>query len=460
MAYWSEHSVGIATQTALNTPNTTDGDFKFIKATKPSVSFETETGELELMSGQIGAANLRTVGRRGGTISFEIPLEGMIEGYDMTTATHQPGGTNQSVPMWMVLVSNAMGSKTAAVGSSTAFWEADGCSNSSYTSGGVASATAGAVTVDNATVSAIHKTGEFLVCADTATSTTPTFGFIKSKSGTALTLAYDSANGASLAAASHTAGTATAFSSDDQPLPLTIRWQGENAKFCYQLTGAICESWAINSLDAGAIPVINFSYRFVDYNVINNKGGLSVPTDHDRVPRIIGSANGRVILASEASGGGPSSSTAVCGLSDVSLAWSCEQRVVPCHSSVSGVQAIQVLKQRYALSLTVPHEDVDGIYDSGGAVVASGTGAHRWQSALELGTKQTVAVEVGARVGKCLGIYLPSAVLTEVPGVSADEVVSYAISLEAAAATGETSDEGAEVVGACPINAACKIGLG
>ncbi|MGA1216205.1 MAG: hypothetical protein ACO31X_11640, partial [Candidatus Nanopelagicales bacterium] len=56
MAYWSDSSVGFAPQSAFGTENTSPADFVYLRAEAPSVTFETETTELELMTGQVGAA--------------------------------------------------------------------------------------------------------------------------------------------------------------------------------------------------------------------------------------------------------------------------------------------------------------------------------------------------------------------------------------------------------------------
>ena len=62
--YWTDSSVGFAPQSAFGTENSTAGDFKYLKAEAPTVTFDTEVTELELMEGQVGAAAERVIGRR------------------------------------------------------------------------------------------------------------------------------------------------------------------------------------------------------------------------------------------------------------------------------------------------------------------------------------------------------------------------------------------------------------
>jgi len=150
MAYWSDHSLLVAMQSAFGTANTTDGDFDAIKCELPAVSFETEVVELDLLTGQPGAEPERMPGARGGTISFTIPLEGFKTGYDPTS--DDPGDAGV-IPLWLSMLANAMGSNLSAVSSDANFKAGLMCSVSQYTSAGVASATSTAITMDNATAS-------------------------------------------------------------------------------------------------------------------------------------------------------------------------------------------------------------------------------------------------------------------------------------------------------------------
>ena len=82
MASWTDSSLLLAIQSDLTTPTTPDANFggnqiaanKFqaILCDAPKVTFNTEVSELNLLTGQIGAAPEKVVGRRSGSVSFEI----------------------------------------------------------------------------------------------------------------------------------------------------------------------------------------------------------------------------------------------------------------------------------------------------------------------------------------------------------------------------------------------------
>ena len=81
--YWTDSSVGFALQSDFGTENTTAGDFVYIKAEQPEVSFDTEVTEADLMTGQVGAAAERIIGRRSGSITVSMPLEGFVHGLSL-----------------------------------------------------------------------------------------------------------------------------------------------------------------------------------------------------------------------------------------------------------------------------------------------------------------------------------------------------------------------------------------
>ena len=451
--YWSDHSVKLAPQTTdLNTKITADADFVAVKCTKPSVSLEQEVTELDLLAGKIGAGAERIVGKKSGTISFDIPMEGFKAGYDGSDdAGSAPASGHEVVPPWLCLVGSAMGCNSSAVASATDFWRGVHLSCAASSAAGVTSATASALTVDSSTVSDKHLAGQLVVSATAASDTSPQFGFLKTKAAQVLTYAYDTGNIDNSGTAT-TYSSATAWSSNDQPIPMTIRWTGQETAFSYVFIGCVMESFTINGLDAGAVPTISISYRFYDYECDNTLGGLEIPSDYDRVPRIVGTSNGRALVGSAAG-----AMAVTCGLEGVSLAYSCEVREVPCHSKSTAVSAVQIIKPRYQLALTIPHSSTDTIYDGAGA--SASTGAHEWQSALQLGQKRGLAIEVGSKIGRIAAIYIPAAVLTAAPSTDTGDVLKYGLSFEAAAYDGDSTDT-AETEETAPIDSSIRIGLG
>lgn len=170
MATWSDYSVSLAPQiSGFGTPNTTGADYRTVKCEAPSFSFDTAVTETSLLTGQVGAAPERVIGRRSGTFGFKIPLEGFKSGYDPTL--ENPGSTGV-IPPWMAIVANALGSNVAAVANAANFWAGLHLNNSTYQASGVASATTTAITYDAPGAFADVDAGDLVLTAESPTSTT------------------------------------------------------------------------------------------------------------------------------------------------------------------------------------------------------------------------------------------------------------------------------------------------
>ena len=454
--YWTDSSVGFALQTNFATENTADSDFVFIKAEQPSVTFDTEVTEVDLMEGQVGAASERIIGRRSGSITLSMPLEGFVDGYN--PVAENPGGTPVAanvIPPGLVLMANAMGSYSTGVVNNAGFWQGgELMSCSEYTEGtdtppgaGVDSATSTAITLYNSTASDKIKAGEYMCTSTTATTTTVQSGFVKTKAGQVMTLFEASTNTVNVDGA-NVYGTATSWQGADQPLPLTIRWVGNNAKFCYRLVGAICESFTIN-LNAAETPTIEYTYRFYDFIADNVDGGIEIPDAYDRVPQIIGTANGRVTIGGDVT----------CGLEEVTVEWSAgDLREIVCHSEDSGIESVTIVRPTIKASFSIPQEMNDPIYNAAGVTLGVTEGANEWQSALELGTRKSFGVECGARIGRMFSILIPSGLVVASP-IANDELVRYSIELEAASYSTDSTDT-AETSANSPLDSIFRISQG
>ena len=368
MAYWSDSSVGFAPQSAFGTENVTAGDFVYLKAESPSVTFETETTELDLMTGQVGAAPERIIGRRSGSITMSMPLEGLADGYDPTAQNPGDAGV---LPYLQALLGNAIGSYAdnwvGGVNTAAQFWSGERhISCSTYTAAGVSTALANSVTYDDPAASAKIKGGAYLLTSLSATTSAVQSGFAKNKIAQTVTL-FENASNTVNDNTANAYGTGTAWQSDNQPIPLTIRWKGNNTAFGYRLVDCICESFTLN-LNASETPTVEFTFSFYDFIADKTIGGLVVPSSFQRIPTILGTSNGRVTI------GG----SATCGLEDVSIGWSAgDLRVIPCHSEDSGIASVQIVRPVITAAFSIPHKDTDGIYDAGGTPANSG--AHAWQ---------------------------------------------------------------------------------
>lgn len=449
MAAWNDSSLLVAMQSAFGTANTTDGDYQALLADTPQVTFDTEVTELELMTGQVGAAPERIIGRRSGTLTFSIPAEGLVSGYD--PASENPGGApagNEVIPMWMNLLANAMGSNLSAVSTNANFIRGLHCSTSQYTAGGMLSGTTTSIVCDDATASNKIDVGQLVVAALSATNTSPQIGWVKTKAAQTLTLFEASVNDVNDAAA-HLYGTATAYVSSEitSTKALGFRWTGADAVLCYDLIDAICER-ASFTWEVGAVPTIEFTYRFYDFRMNKADGGLVVPKAYNRIPQIIGSVNGRATIAG----------TATCGIESATWEWSATLRETKCHGSTTGIQAVEVIKPRVRCSFSIPHDTADIVYDSAGSPSA-GLGQHQWQSALELGTRKSIGLYVGSQVGKIFSFLIPSGLLIAAPQVGdRDGTVAYTLEIEAASYSADTTDT-AETSADSPLDSIARVGL-
>lgn len=446
MAYWQEHSLGVAPQVSgFGTANNTDGDYKYLQADKPKVQFATEQTELDLMTGQIGAAPERLIGRRHGTISFAIPLEGLVSGYDPTASN--PGDTNV-LPHWICIAANALGSYIGNVDTAAKFWKGLHLSNSEYTAAGVASATSTAITLDNGAASDKVSVGELVATAFSATSANVQFGFAKTKAGQVVTL-YEASGNTVNSNAANVYGTGTAWISaaHGNQMPLTMRYVGENTEACYVLTDAVCTGFKL-TWDSGAVPTAEFTFNFYDYTVDKTKGGLQVPTAFARVPQIVGAVNGRATIGGSVK----------CGLESCTVDYKCEVAELKCHSATQGIAGVTYKKPRITIGCSIPWVSTDAVYDAAGG--AGNTGSHLWQSYLERGVSSSLGVYVGSNIGRLFAFLVPNAKIVAVPQIAdLSGAVGYQLTIEAGAYTADSTDT-AETSTNSPLDSLFRLALG
>ncbi len=443
--YWQYHTLKAAPQlSGFGTANTTDGEFKSLLCETPAVTFDTAIEELDLLTGQIGAAPERLVGRRSGSISFKMPLEGLKSGYDPTA--ENPGDTGV-LPHWLCLLGNVLGSQIALSDTAAKFWKGTHLSVSEYTAAGVASATSTAITFDGAAGSDKVDVGQLVATALSATSTVPQFGFAKTKAAQVVTLFEASGNTVNDNAA-NSYGTGNAWLSTSQPsqLPLTMRWVGNDTTFAYILQDVICESVTL-TWEAGAVPTIEFKCRFYDYSMDKTKGGLATPDAFQRTPQIVGANNGRATIGS----------TVTCGLESCTLEYVQQIAEVKCHSATQGITGVTFKSPRVKVTCNVLHTASDTVYDSAG--VAGNTGSHQWQSFLERGTTKSIGVYVGTNIGRLFAFLLPAGKIIAAPAVSLREgAVQYQLQVEAGTYTGDSTDT-AETSTTSPLDSIFRAGL-
>lgn len=444
MAYWSDHSLSVAMQTAFGTPATTG--FEALKCELPSVTFETEVTELDLLTGQPGAEAERLVGARSGTVSFTIPLEGLKTGYT-PSVTESPGDAGV-LPLWLAMLANAMGSDLSSVSTNADFQNGLMCSVSEYTGGGVLSADPDEITLDNSTASNKIKGGQFVCTALSATTTAIQMGYCKTKVGQVVTL-FENAGQTVDSASANVYGTGTAYASSQyvNQKALTMRWTGPDATFCYILQDCLVESCRI-TWESQAVPTAEFTLRFYNFSMNTEAGGLATPDSFQRIPQIVGNSNGRATI----------NGSAKCGLESCTWEWTATFTPVKCHSAAQGVTAVLISKPRIRASFSVLHDSTDAVFDAAGG--ASTTGSHQWQSWLERQTVVSIGVYVGTTIGRIWSLLIPAGVIVEVPTVElrGENSVAYTIQVGAGAYSGDTSDT-AETAANSPLDSIARVAL-
>jgi hypothetical protein len=455
--FWTDSTLLLALQDDLTTPSTLPAnEFVALLADSPKVTFNTETSELDLMSGQVGASPERIVGRRSGSISFDVPLQGFKDGYDPTAENpgSAPVGGAEVIPPWLVLMGNALGCNAEALAGANLsqknanFWRGTFLSNAPYGAAKVTAAGTDSTHLQmDAAEGALHKAGQFVAAAVSAV-VAPFVGFIKTKVADLATI-FEAARAPSVNYddnAANVYGSATAWQSDDQPRFLTAYWTGPDTKLCYVLSGLVCESVKV-TLDSGAVPVASFTFRFYDFQMDKTKGGLIVPDAYVRSPQLVGNKTAQLLI----------DGSVKCGLEAVSVEWKATIREHKCHYAAEGIDSVAVVKPRVSLAFSVPHDKDDVVYDAAGT--PGDVGSHVWQSSLELGTSHSFGVYAGPAVGKCLGMLLPAARVTAAPAIAdRDGVQAYTVAAEAAAYTGDTTDT-AETSSDSPLDSIFRVGM-
>ena len=378
-------------------------------------------------------------------MSILVPGEALKSGY--APATENPGDTGV-IPFWLSMIANALGSQIGIVTTAADFWKGKHLANSEYTAAGVASATATAITLDDNTASDKVLGGELIVTALSPTSTTPQMGFVKTKVAQVLSL-FEAALNTVNDPAANVYGTANAWLSIAllNQIPCTMRWKGQDAAFCYILKDCICDGFKLK-WDAGDVPSVELTYKFYDFSIDTTLGGLEIPPYFMRLPQIIGSANGRVML----------NSAVKCGLAGCELEYKLDVKEIVCHSAAQGVGGVALLKPRISAKFSVLHDSADLAYDATGSSAAAGQ--HIWQSWFERQTAFSIGCYVGSQVGRVFAFLLPAVRLTAAPTVEdRDGELAWGLQVEAGLYTADASDT-AETSATSPLDSGFRISLG
>ncbi len=385
--YWSSRlfSVGFDDQDAYDAKDTVPA-YTWLLCELPDISFNREIEELNLGLDNDGVAPQRVVGStHGGTVTLRMPLRGQASGYD-------PTGAMTETPE-IKLLKELVGTSAGA-----GYVDAEGTASGSD---------ANTVEVDAGSL----NVGMFHAWGDAGTKALHTTGWVKSQTGTTVTLFEDSIL-AALTDDSDRLPSTTIWPDGSQPVAKSITVKGNDSTQSITLIGCIPEGGSI-SLENGKVPMFEVTYRFTAYEYDTADGGLQSATAYDRLAPILGTSHGRVWLGGgnnlgDGSGAqdGTAETTGTCGVGSFKLDIALEVFEIPCHGSSQGVSQVYVSKRNFTASFTVPslstHVDATTKDSVFGKSLAQGLGT-------------SLSVQVGKTAGTLFAILIPAAVVTAQP---------------------------------------------
>ena len=383
-----------ARQTDLTTENTTGGSFAAFAAAVDVPDHAQEQEDFsDLAAGQFAAYEPPAPGSRsGGTLSMRMPLEALKVGYDPTA--EDPGDAGVVSPA-MVLLGNALGSGGAsAVSSDAEFWQGYHLARTAYIAGSV-NAGGSTTTVVNVADQSLYTSGALALFGTTASETAPMAGWVKTLTNdTQDTVTLFEAMNAAPANADDAFGTATAYLSGNDPVPLTVHILGDNAAFKYAYIGCVANSVRIDAM-SGKTPMIEIGFTFTARKRYSSGGGLSAPSDFTRARPFLGRYGGRFLV----------DGTAACGWGDFSIEVNFDIVPVECPNKEEGVSEFQRRLSAVNVSAQIPIDSTDTITSNNSPM----------ETKYANGTAMSIGGYMGQTIGGMASFLLPAVTLAEAP---------------------------------------------
>lgn len=411
---WQEDyaSFGFKDQTSYDEPvGGSLNTYAWLKCEPPQFSWGArEMEELNLLTGQVGAARIRKAGsRHGKTFTIRTPVRSQAASYDGT-------GT-PSLPPEMQLAKEIFGA--AFVGTYHAAELADPPGD----------AKTWKVTDAELAPGAMYAVGE-------DAETVVAIGWVQSQTGTDVTLFEDTIAVAN--EGSHIYPCVTLYPANVEPTPKEFRWVGDNGEFDVTLIGCV-PTQARFTFDSGKIIMMEATYRFTDYTW-GNSGALQDPAEYQQIAALMGINNSRFSLNGPAEGTPDPDGT--CGAGNVVLEVTLEQTDRKCHSGRQGVKSVRTVRRDFQLSFDIPHT-TDLVSDS-----------LLFDDSLENETPISVSLVSGNKVGKLVGFLMPAGrVIAQTELVVLDRVMGWRVTMAPAEYHGDGSDDDAG-------NSVCRLAIG
>ena len=387
-------TVAAARQTDLTTENITGGSFAAFAAAVDVPDHAQEQEDFsDLAAGQFGAYEPPAPGSRsGGSLSMRFPLEALKSGYDPTS--ENPGDAGVISPA-MVLLGNALGSGgSSAVSSDAEFWQGYHLARTGYHAASVnaTGSTTSSVKVDD---QSYYTAGALALWGTTASEATPSIGFAETLTNDTQDLvdlfepmAVAPANG------DDAFGTATAYLSGSDPVPLTIHILGDNTAFKFAYIGCIATRVAFLGMSAKT-PMVEIDYMFTARKRYGSGGGLTAPADFTRARPFLGRYGGRFLVD-----GSPK-----CGWGDFSVEVNFDIIPVECPNKEEGYSEFVRRLASCNVSAQIPIDSSDTITGNNSEM----------ETAYEAGTTMSIGGYMGLQIGGMAAFLLPAVKLAEAP---------------------------------------------
>lgn len=390
-------SIGYARQTALNTENTTGGDFTYFPAEYVIPDVPREIFDLKIASGQVAAQYTPVAGVKKPTIKIKLHAFGFKQSYDPTA--EEPGVTASVVSAVQVFMGLLLGSASDSVTTAAELAKGTGLSICNFTSTfaatyGLDDVTA-APTTTTATVvgghGARYKAGQLFASGATKTDSAQTLTWIKSIAVDTLT--FIDAPGNQPANGDDTFASVVAFISSQQPVPITIRLMGDNAAFKIAMVGCTPVSATIEAV-AGKPPMIEIEFACAGMVAYSSGGGLQPMTISPTLPYpLVGSGAGRLTF-----GAGGSAMAAQDGVQEFKITIKNQVAEVESHNYASALAERNIANHDIRVSMKVPRASGDTIT----------SGNNQWETALAAGTVYQLALYSGVLPGTLFSALFPA----------------------------------------------------
>lgn len=330
----------------------------------------------------------------GGTLGFSVPLRGQAAAYDPSSAgpVETPEITFLKESIGAKTTGTYVASDIAASGSAANVWEV---------------------------TAATPAPGDCYLVAAGATGALKSAGWVKSVSGTTVTLFEDGY--AVPASGDHIIPCITLYpDGTTQPTPKVMRQTGPDATHDYRVVGWMPTGVTINA-PPGKRPTIDVQGVVgSEQKFYTSAGGALAPTAYLKLPPIMREFQGRLWINGASDSDGSAETRGTCGVGGFTINIGVETRVKRCHGGGQGVSNVTVVRRTVQATFSIPYSS-DWV-----------TGTQSvWDDSLVNGTTFSLSLMSGSQIGRFFGMLMPSAVVAAVsPWQTSEGVLGWNVTFE------------------------------